>query len=180
VLAEIARITRLVDDLLLLAKTEQTEFLRPDSIDVPSLVSELWDGVSLPADRRYELGPIPRGTLRADPDRLAQALRNLIGNAIDEHANEGIPMQERERVFDRFHRTDPARDRTSGGAGLGLGLVRAIVEARGGSVSRSQSNEGGSRVVVELGGFRASSRPPRAGRPRVGLPAGAVAGGETP
>jgi signal transduction histidine kinase len=203
VLAEIARITRLVDDLLLLANTEQTEFLRPESIDVPSFVSELWDGVSLLAERRYELGPIPGGTLHADPDRLAQALRNLIGNAIkhtEEHVGivcmrvestthgqirflveddgPGIAAQERERVFDRFYRTDPARDRASGGTGLGLAIVRAIVEAHGGSVSASQSPEGGARIVIELDGFRPSGRPPEAGRRRSGLPAGAAAGGE--
>jgi two-component system OmpR family sensor kinase len=203
VLAEIARITRLVDDLLLLANTEQTEFLRLEPIDVPSFVSELWDGVSLLAERRYELGPIPGGTLQADPDRLAQALRNLIGNAI-EHTDEdvgivrmrvqptsagrirfvveddgpGIAVHERERVFDRFHRTDPARDRASGGTGLGLAIVRAIVEAHGGSLSASQSPEGGVRIVIELDGFRPSPRAPQAGRRRPGLATGAAAGGE--
>jgi two-component system OmpR family sensor kinase len=203
VLAEIARITRLVDDLLLLANTEQAQFLRLESIDVPSFVSELWDGVSLLAERRYELGPIPGGTLQADPDRLAQALRNLIGNAIEhtdaevgivrmrvqptsagrirfvvEDDGPGIAVQERERVFDRFHRTDPARDRASGGTGLGLAIVRAIVEAHGGSVSASQSPEGGARIVIELDGFRPSPRPPQAGRSRPRLAAGAGAGGE--
>jgi two-component system, OmpR family, sensor kinase len=203
VLAEIGRITRLVDDLLLLANTEQTEFLRLEAIDLPSFVSGLWDGVSLLAERRYELGPIPAGTLQADPDRLTQALRNLLGNAI-EHTSEdvgivrmrvdgttagqirfiveddgpGIAVQERERVFDRFHRTDPARDRASGGTGLGLAIVRAIVEAHGGRVSASQSPEGGARLVIELDGFRPASRPPQAGRHRSGVATGATAGGE--
>src|SRR6185312_907088 len=83
VLAEIARISRLVDDLLLLAKSEHTEFLRPSAFDLPTFVGELWDGVSLLAERRFELERVPAGTLVADPDRLAQALRNLIANAID-------------------------------------------------------------------------------------------------
>ena len=198
--AEIARITRLVDDLLLLANTEQTEFLRPEPIDLESFVSELWDGVSLIAERRYELGAVPRGTLRADPDRLAQALRNLLGNAIEHTAEDrglvrmaveptapghvrfvveddgpGIPPSERERVFDRFHRTDPGRDRASGGAGLGLAIVRASAEAHGGRVSASQSSAGGARMEIELPGFTPSTRPaapPRDG----GLAAGAVAG----
>jgi signal transduction histidine kinase len=200
--AEIARITRLVDDLLLLANTEHTEFLRLESIDLPSFVSELWDGVSLIAERRYELGEIPAGTLQADPDRLAQALRNLIANAIQHTAEEvgivrmlveraspgrihfvveddgpGIAPEERERVFDRFHRTDPARDRASGGAGLGLAIVRAIVEAHGGRVSASRSPEGGARMEIELDGFTASSRPTVARQSR-GLAAGAAARGE--
>jgi two-component system, OmpR family, sensor kinase len=176
--AEIARISRLVDDLLLLAKTEQTEFLRVESIDLPAYVGELWDGISLLADRRFELDPLPHGTLRADPDRLAQALRNLIGNAIDHTAAEhglvrmrvralprerirflveddgpGVPLDQRERVFHRFHRTDAARDRASGGTGLGLAIVRAIADAHGGTVTAGESPEGGARFELELPGF---------------------------
>jgi signal transduction histidine kinase len=176
--AEIARISRLVDDLLLLAKTEQIEFLRIESIDLPVYVGELWDGMSLLANRRFELGRVPRGTLRADPDRLAQALRNLVGNAIDHTAPEqglvrmcvqvlaggrirflveddglGIPPDQRERVFHRFHRTDAARDRASGGTGLGLAIVRAIADAHGGSVTADASPEGGACFELELPGF---------------------------
>jgi signal transduction histidine kinase len=176
--AEIARISRLVDDLLLLAKTEQTEFLRLEEVDLAPLVGELWDGMSLLATRRFELGSIPEGSLRADPDRLAQALRNLLGNAIEHTTAEhglvrmrvqttassrirflveddgpGIPPDQRERVFHRFHRTDVARDRASGGAGLGLAIVRAIADAHGGLVSAGASPEGGARVELELPGF---------------------------
>ncbi len=176
--AEIARISRLVDDLLLLAKTEQVEFLRLQTIDLPVYVGELWDGMSLLADRRFELGPIPSGTLRADPDRLAQALRNLVGNAIEHTDSEhglvrlrvqvlaggrlrflveddglGIPPDQRERVFRRFHRTDAARDRASGGTGLGLAIVRAIADAHGGSVTAGESPEGGACFELELPGF---------------------------
>jgi two-component system OmpR family sensor kinase len=181
--AEIARISRLVDDLLLLAKTEQTEFLRLESIDLPVYVRELWDGVSLLAERRFELGAIPAGILRADPDRLAQALRNLLANAIEHTAVDegivrmrvealaagrirffveddgpGLAVEERERVFDRFYRTDPARDRASGGTGLGLAIVRAIAEAHGGRVTASRSPEGGARIELELEGFTPSPR----------------------
>jgi two-component system, OmpR family, sensor kinase len=197
--AEIARITRLVDDLLLLAKAEQTQFLRVEPIALKSFVEELWDGATLLAPRSFELGEVPPGTLLADPDRLAQALRNLIGNAIEHTragdglvrlsiecvggrghagssgappANErragqadkalrfvveddgpGIPPEQRERVFDRFHRTDAARDRASGGTGLGLASVRAIAEAHGGRVSASPSTAGGARIELELPRF---------------------------
>ena len=54
--AEIARITRLVDDLLLLAKAEQTEFLQREPIELPEYVRDLWDGMSLIAVRRFEWG----------------------------------------------------------------------------------------------------------------------------
>jgi two-component system, OmpR family, sensor kinase len=176
--AEIARISRLVDDLLLLAKAEQTRFLRIEPIELGDYVRELWDGTSLLAHRRFELGPVPPGTLRADPDRLAQALRNLIGNAIDHTAAEhglvrmlvqdlpggrirfvvdddgpGIPAAQRERVFDRFYRTDAARDRASGGTGLGLAIVSAIAEAHGGRVAAGRSPEGGAQIEIELPRF---------------------------
>jgi two-component system, OmpR family, sensor kinase len=194
--AEIARIGRLVDDLLLLARTEQTQALRIQPIDLPAYVRELWDGISLIAPRRFELGPVPLGTLRADPDRLAQALRNLVGNAIEHTVAElglvcmrvesapdgrlrffveddgpGIPVDQRERVFDRFHRTDAARDRVSGGTGLGLAIVRAIAEAHGGRVAAGRSPEGGARIELELPGFTATVA--RAPHPRTEDPVAA-------
>jgi signal transduction histidine kinase len=175
---ELARITRLVDDLLLLAKAEHTQFLRLEQVALADFVAQLWDGMSLLATRRFELDPVPDGTLRADPDRLAQALRNLIVNAIEHTAPEhglvrmrvedagygrirfvveddgpGIPPAQRERVFDRFYRTDSARDRASGGAGLGLAIVRAVVEAHGGRVAAGRSPEGGARIELELPRF---------------------------
>jgi two-component system, OmpR family, sensor kinase len=176
--AEIARISRLVDDLLLLAKTEQNQFLQITWIDLAPYVGDLWDGMSLLAERRFELAPVPPGTLRADPDRLAQTLRNLLGNAIDHTApghglvrmrvepaphqrvrfiveddGPGIALDQRERIFHRFHRTDAARDRASGGTGLGLAIVRAIADAHGGTVKAGESQEGGARIELELPGF---------------------------
>jgi two-component system, OmpR family, sensor kinase len=176
--SEIGRITRLVDDLLLLVKTEQTQSLRIEPIELPAYVGELWDGMTLVAPRRFQLGAVPEGVLAADPDRLAQALRNLVGNAIEHTADErglvrmrvetgapgrirfvveddgpGIPPQERERVFDRFKRIDQARDRASGGTGLGLAIVRAIADAHDGSVVARESSEGGARMELELPGF---------------------------
>jgi two-component system OmpR family sensor kinase len=181
--AEIARISRLVDDLLLLANAEQTQFLRIEPIDLRAYVHELWDAMSLLASRDFELGPVPAGTLQADPDRLAQALRNLVANAIGHTAPErglvrmrvvvapgghirffveddgpGIPVDQRERVFDRFHRTDAARDRASGGTGLGLAIVRAIADAHGGRVAAGRSPEGGASVELELPGFKLAPR----------------------
>jgi len=183
--AEVARVSRLVDDLLLLARTEHSEqFLRPEPIALDPYVEELWDGMTLLAERRFELDPPPPGTLTADRDRLAQALRNLISNAINHPTPEqglvrlsvrpehdgrirfvvdddgpGIPPAERDRVFDRFHRTDAGRDRASGGTGLGLAIVRAIAEAHGGSVTAGASPEGGARLELVLPGFRRAPEP---------------------
>jgi two-component system OmpR family sensor kinase len=179
--AEVSRITRLVDDLLLLAKSEETQFLHVQSVDLCPYIEELWDGMSLTAERHFELSAIPDGTLQADPDRLAQALRNLARNAI-EHTTApdglvrleveavgsdrvrfvvadngpGIPPDQRELIFDRFHRTDAARDRASGGTGLGLAIVRAIAQAHEGRVTPSERPGGGARVELELPGWRRS------------------------
>jgi signal transduction histidine kinase len=177
--AEITRISRLVDDLLVLAQAERTDFLRVESIDLRPFVTDLWDGLSLTAERRFELGTILDGTLQADPDRLAQALRNLARNAI-EHTEErdglvrldvrplalnrirftvtddgpGIPEHERERVFERFHRTDTGRTRAGGGAGLGLAIVRAIAEAHRGTVRVGDSPDGrGAALELVLPGY---------------------------
>jgi signal transduction histidine kinase len=71
----------------------------------------------------------------------------------------GIPPEQRERVFDRFHRTDAARDRASGGTGLGLAIVRAIAEAHGGRVAAGKSRAGGARMELELPRFTPASAP---------------------
>jgi signal transduction histidine kinase len=175
---EILRMERLVDDLLVLARADERDFLRRRPVDLGPFAEELLDGARPTANRHFELGPIPAGVLDADPDRLAQALRNLLRNAVEytsdgglvrltgsasadrvtlavEDDGPGIPQSHRERVFDRFHRMDSARTRVRGGAGLGLAIARAIVEAHGGSMYAEESPEGGARVVIELPGFRA-------------------------
>jgi signal transduction histidine kinase len=190
--AEITRISRLVNDLLLLARAEENDFLHLEEIDLRSFVGDLWDGVSLTAERRYELGAVPEGRLHADPDRVAQALRNLAGNAIEHTApatglvrldvardaddrvrftviddGPGIPAGERERVFERFHRTDPSRTRAAGGAGLGLAIVRAIAEAHGGEVRARDPVAGrGAQIELVLPGFHPRRQPRTQPEPR--------------
>jgi signal transduction histidine kinase len=174
VCAEVSRLGRLVEDLLLLAQAEQQDFLRPQTIDLRPFLSQLWHGLEVTADRRFELGSVPAGSVHGDPDRLAQALRNLARNAIEHtYAPEGlvrlevgrvgqerirfavlddgpgIPPDERARIFERFHRTDAARNRNSGGTGLGLAIVRAIAEAHGG-IARAGEPASGIGAVVEL------------------------------
>jgi signal transduction histidine kinase len=174
VAAEIARTSRLVDDMLLLARSERRDFLQYREFDLDLFVSDLWLAASLGEERDFELGRVPDATLTADPDRLAQALRNLIRNAV-EHTTApdglvrleitarpggvvrfvvvddgpGIEPDELEQVFERFHRTDDDRSRKTGGAGLGLAIVRAIARAHGGD-ARAVANATGARLELEL------------------------------
>ncbi len=188
--AEVARTSRLVDDMLLLARSEHRDFLQPREIDLAPFIHDLWSSVESTATRRFELGAVPEAVLSADPDRLAQALRNLIRNSI-EHTEEpdglvrleveplaqgrirftvidngpGIDPEQRERVFERFHRTDEARARVAGGAGLGLPIVRAIADAHDGTAIFLTHHGGGAAVRLELPGLRAApATPARASR----------------
>jgi two-component system, OmpR family, sensor kinase len=184
--AEIGRTARLVDDMLVLAQSERADFLRLDEIDLPSFVGDLWQSIGPLGERRFELGYVPDVPFEADPDRLAQALRNLIRNAIDHTTaphgrirldvdalgngrlrfavaddGPGIPAGERAHVFDRFHRVDAARSRGRGGSGLGLAIVKAIADAHHGTVTAGGSERlGGALVTIELPGIGPSAPGP--------------------
>jgi two-component system, OmpR family, sensor kinase len=137
--SEVNRMQRLVDDLLLLARTEEGGGLEPRPVAVAHFLSEQLEAVQPTADRRIELGPVTNGVVTIDPHALAQTVRNLVRNAVEhthsggsirlsaeahgdriefavEDDGPGIPAAERRRVFERFHRARPAA-----GAGSGLG-----------------------------------------------------------
>jgi signal transduction histidine kinase len=65
----------------------------------------------------------------------------------------GIPPEERSRIFERFHRTDAARDRRAGGTGLGLAIVQAIAEAHDGEVRATEPGGAGARIELEISGY---------------------------
>ncbi len=176
--AAIGRMQRLVDDLLLLAATDEGIRLEPGPVVVADLLNLHLEAFSGVADREFRPGEMPPGTVDADPDRLGQVLTNLLSNAVD-HTDEGgtiavsararggllvvdvdddgpgIPVAERERVFDRLHRTDSSRARRSGGSGLGLAIARALVDAHGGRISAGESPLGGARIEFEIPGYQA-------------------------
>ncbi len=173
VVTEIDRMSRLVDDLVVLAHADDERFLQSEQIDVREFLTGLCDGLRPTADRRLELTAVAPTVIEADPDRLAQALRNLIANAfthtepggrvvvsVREHDDRvcflvdddgpGVPPEDRAHIFDRFTRLDEARGRASGGAGLGLSIVRAIAHAHSGEVRAERSPQGGARFVLDL------------------------------
>jgi signal transduction histidine kinase len=170
---EIDRMSRLVEDMLLLAQAGEEGFLRPSVIELRPFVRDLVAGLADVAPRHLEIGAIPDALVEGDEDRLAQALRNLLRNAIA-HTGEGghvelgaetndhrlrfvvdddgpgIPPDQRVAIFDRFHRLDGGRSRDAGGAGLGLAIVQAIATAHGGRVWAAAAPAGGARFVLEI------------------------------
>ncbi|MFJ6198241.1 sensor histidine kinase [Micromonospora sp. NPDC092111] len=158
--AESARMARLVDDLLVLARVDdQALRLRRDEVDLDDLVYAERERVAVEhPDLRIEGGVEPVRVI-GDPDQLHRALRNLVDNARhavvvslaadDGHAqvvvgNDGpaIAAGDRERVFDRFVRLDDSRSRQGGGAGLGLPIARDIVVAHSGTVTVDALTDG--------------------------------------
>jgi two-component system OmpR family sensor kinase len=183
VLTEIDRMSRLVEDLVLLAHAADEDLLRPEPIDQREFLTGICDALRPTADRHLELTPVPPIVLEADPDRLAQALRNLLRNAIVhtepgglirlgvQERNDrvrllvdddgpGVPAEDHERIFDRFARLDAARGRDRGGAGLGLSIVTAIAHAHSGDVAVERSPEGGARFILSLPHVERAANPP--------------------
>ncbi len=175
---ELRRMERLVAEMLTLADQEAEVGSRDQSVDVGDLLSDLRRDLPLMGSRRYEVAELG-GTVKADPDRLAQVFRNLLRNAVA-HTNDGGRVQvmattvgdrvrfeilddgagfsqvEAEHLFDRFYRTDAGRSRDRGGSGLGLAIARSIVEAHHGRIWATSTNgAAGGRVIFELPGYRA-------------------------
>ncbi|MBD0264284.1 MAG: HAMP domain-containing protein [Tolypothrix sp. Co-bin9] len=153
---ELDRMTRFVNDLLLLAKAEQPNFLNLETVEISSLTEELYAKAKTLAIRDWRLDTVAHGLIVADRQRLTQAILNLAQNASQHTKNgdvialgsvyrdgkvrfwvrdtgEGIAPNDQKRIFQRFARGLSSR-RRSEGAGLGLAIVEAIAEAHGGIV----------------------------------------------
>ncbi|WP_336029649.1 sensor histidine kinase [Geodermatophilus sp. FMUSA9-8] len=168
---ELERMNRMVSELLLLARAEQPEFVRPQPVDVAELTAEVFGKVRRLGDRDWRLGAVARADLLLDPQRLTQAVVALADNAVRytgpgdrvvlgsrlsgadllvwvDDAGPGIAAADQERVFERFARGS-AGARRSDGAGLGLSIVRAIAAAHGGRVElHSRPGEGATFTLV--------------------------------
>jgi two-component system OmpR family sensor kinase len=177
-LRELDRMNRLVDDMLTLAAAESTDIVHLEQIDLPGFMEDLRRDLPLLGERHYRVHGPSGGVLEADPERLAQVLRNLARNAISvtqpgdaisidatphdgriefsvADSGPGIPPAELDRIFDRFHRTDAGRDRRRGGTGLGLAIARALVEAHNGRIWAESQPGAGATLRFELPRFRA-------------------------
>ena len=182
-LKRVDELDRLVGDMLTLASVEAGQLVEPRPIELGEFFEDVGRDLPLFGEREFELRPV-NGTLFADPDRLTQVLRNLVRNAVthtqpddrvsvaarglDHHleitvsdTGPGIPPDQLEQIFERFHRLDGGRSRDTGGSGLGLAIARAIVEAHGGSI-RAESGPGqGATFRIDLPGYRPAANAAR-------------------
>jgi signal transduction histidine kinase len=171
VLTEALRMQRLVDQMLLLARADEGragEVRREVDLDDLARTEAARvrrDGLTVDTSR------VAAGRVLGDEQALGQVVRNLLDNAARHAATRvavgvdlagdrvllsveddggGVPLEERDRVFDRFVRLDEARARDDGGSGLGLAIVREISRAHGGEASLTASELGGARFLVDL------------------------------
>jgi two-component system, OmpR family, sensor kinase len=171
VVDELARMGRIVDQLQILAETEQPNILQSEWIDVELFAHELVAKAGALAPRRWELDHASQGLLLGDRARLTEAVMNLAHNAVqhtqqdetiaigvslgEEEARiwvrdsgSGISLPDQTRIFDRFTRGSGAHRRYRGG-GLGLAIVKAIAEAHEGRIElQSRLGEGSTFTIV--------------------------------
>ena len=171
---ETARMDRLVNDLLTLARLDEGVPMEKAPVELVSLASDAVRtatavGPEWPV-RFWAAHPVE---VIGDKDRLRQVIDNLLANVrshtppgttttvrVNQVGDEaemevrdtgpGMPAEEARRVFERFYRVDPARSRISGGSGLGLSIVSAIVAAHGGTVAAVSSPGQGLTVTVRI------------------------------
>ncbi|MBA2390054.1 MAG: HAMP domain-containing histidine kinase [Geodermatophilaceae bacterium] len=171
---ELDRMTRMVDDLLLLARSETPDFLRPEPLDLETFVGDVFTKASALGDRDWVLHAEATGVIVADGQRLTQAVLNLVRNAVGhterggvitlgsesgggkvriwvQDTGTGISPDDHERIFERFARGRDRR-RSPDGAGLGLAIVLAIIDAHGGEIELSSALGVGSRFTLVLPG----------------------------
>jgi two-component system, OmpR family, sensor kinase len=171
---EATRMSVLVDDMLLLARLDQGRPLEREPVDLQAIARDAWaDAYAVAPVRAVTLQAPERVVVTGDDMRLRQVVGNLVRNAIvytppstsieiglartDGHAvltvadhGPGLPPDVAARVFEPFFRGDTGRSRDSGGAGLGLSIVAAVVAAHQGEVRVRPTEGGGATFEVEL------------------------------
>ncbi|HEX5088705.1 MAG TPA: HAMP domain-containing sensor histidine kinase [Nocardioides sp.] len=170
-LDEIDRMSRLVGELILLAKSDRPDFVTRRPVDLTGLTVDTLAKARGLADRTWTLDETASVTVAVDEQRLTQALLQLCDNAVKHTSvgdvvalgssydgataqlwvrdcGPGVPPEDREQIFERFGRSVvPESDE---GFGLGLSIVRAIAQAHGGTVSLVDEKPHGARFVITL------------------------------
>jgi two-component system, OmpR family, sensor kinase len=166
-----ARMGVLVEDLLTLARMDEIRQTPHAEVDVARLAHDAVDDArAMAPDRDIALHVERPAIVLGDADQLRQVLANLLRNAlvhtpagtpievsvapgvraeVRDHGP-GLPTDDADALFERFWRAEGGRERGKGGAGLGLAIVAAIVEAHGGTVHAENASGGGARFVVNL------------------------------
>jgi two-component system OmpR family sensor kinase len=172
--SETSRMERLVADLLLLARLDRVDALEPSPVNLSDVVRDAATN-SEAIDPEHPVAIISDDVVRVmgDEQRLTQVVANLLANArahtpdgsavtislrnqddnvimdvVDD--GPGLPSEDAEKLFERFYRIDSSRSRETGGAGLGLAIVAAIVSAHNGSIEAANQEDHGARVTVTL------------------------------
>jgi two-component system OmpR family sensor kinase len=173
--SESRRMGSLIEDLLMLARLDQSQPLRFEPVDLAAIVGDAAaDHRAIAPDRPIEVDAPDSLMVEGDGERLHQVVSNLLSNArvhtppgtgvnaavgSDSDGTvrievtddgPGIAGDAVDRVFERFYRADQSRSRRSGGSGLGLAIVQAIVAAHGGTVGASNVEGRGARFAVTL------------------------------
>lgn len=171
VTGELDRMSRIVEDLLILARAEQRDFIEASPIDLGDFLEEMATKASTFTASPVTVGRSDPAVFQGDRQRLAQVVMNLVRNS-SEHGTPdvaivlsgyvvgstvrievadngpGIDPEIQARLFERFYRGKAGRRRTEG-AGLGLSIVRAITEGHGGRVEL-ETGDGGSTFTLVL------------------------------
>ena len=172
--AEVDRLHSMVEDLMLLARSDGGAITqRTDLVDLDDVLLTAAARLVVPPHVTMDVSSVSAGLVSGDAGQLDRVATNLLTNAV-RHAESrvavglsqssdgvvcwvdddgvGIPADERSKVFERFVRLDDARSRERGGSGLGLSISAEIVAAHGGTMAVIDSPLGGSRFVVRLPG----------------------------
>ncbi|MGH3835475.1 MAG: sensor histidine kinase, partial [Pseudonocardiaceae bacterium] len=160
--------------LLLLAKSERPDFVRPEPVELAELTSDVDAKVRALGERHWQLEVIGEGTVRVDAQRITQAMVQLAHNAVQHtkpgdaitmgsalrlgtltfwitDSGPGVPPEDRQAIFERFSRGSTGGARAHGaGAGLGLAIVTAIADAHGGAVRLLSVPGQGATFRVEI------------------------------
>ncbi|MGA4848395.1 ATP-binding protein [Streptomyces sp. G5(2025)] len=168
---ELDRMSRIVEDLLLLAKAERPDFVTPEPVQLAELTADVFVKARALGDRDWHLAEVADAEADLDAQRVTQAMVQLAQNAVQHtvpgrrvsigsrlraghielyvaDSGPGVQPQDAEVIFERFRRGTARRGTRATGAGLGLAIVKAIAESHGGRVELRPTDGGGATFVL--------------------------------